>query len=184
MILLVAQTAGNLYLPNLNGDIINNGVVTGNLHYIIHTGEWMLLLTLLIGLFSVVGIYWASRVAMGSGADIRAAVFGRVQGFSTRDMNIFGTASLITRNTNDVQQIQLFVQMALTMMVVAPIMCFGGIAMALHEGAQLSTLLLVAVPVMGAFLSVVMSKSPACASLEPSCVVTLKVSDSTRRIRP
>jgi ATP-binding cassette subfamily B multidrug efflux pump len=158
VILLVAQTAGNLYLPNLNGDIINNGVVTGNLHYIIHTGERMLLLTLLIGLFSVVGIYWASRVAMGSGADIRAAVFGRVQGFSTRDMNIFGTASLITRNTNDVQQIQLFVQMALTMMVVAPIMCFGGIAMALHEGAQLSTLLLVAVPVMGAFLSVVMVK--------------------------
>jgi ATP-binding cassette subfamily B protein len=158
VVLLVAQTAGNLYLPNLNGDIINNGVVTGNLHYIIHTGEWMLFLTLLIGLFSVVGIYWASRVAMGAGADIRSAVFTHVQAFSARDMNEFGTASLITRNTNDVQQIQIFLQMALTMMVVAPIMCFGGIAMALHEGARLSTLLLVAVPVMGAFLSVVMVK--------------------------
>src|ERR1019366_4112831 len=158
VVLLVAQTAGNLYLPNLNGDIINNGVVTGNLHYIVHTGEWMLFLTLLIGLASVVGIYWASRVAMGAGADIRSAVFTRVQAFSARDMNDFGTASLITRNTNDVQQIQIFLQMALTMMVVAPIMCFGGIAMALHEGAQLSTLLLVAVPVMGVFLSIVMVK--------------------------
>ena len=156
VVLLVAQTAGNLYLPNLNGDIINNGVVTGHLSYIVHTGEWMLLLTLLIGLCSVAGIYWASRVAMGAGADIRADVFERVQAFSSRDMNGFGTASLITRNTNDVQQIQIFLQMALTMMVIAPIMCFGGIAMALHEGAQLSTLLLVAMPVMGVFLSVIM----------------------------
>ena len=156
VVLLVAQTAGNLYLPNLNGDIINNGVVTGHLSYIVHTGEWMLLLTLLIGLCSVAGIYWASRVAMGAGADIRADVFERVQAFSSRDMNGFGTASLITRNTNDVQQIQIFLQMALTMMVIAPIMCFGGIAMALHEGAQLSTLLLVAMPVMGMFLSVIM----------------------------
>ena len=158
VVLLVAQTAGNLYLPNLNGDIINNGVVTGNLHYIIHTGEWMLVVTLVIGLFSVGGIYWASRVAMKTGADIRTAVFSRVQDFSTRDMNVFGTASLITRNTNDVQQIQIFLQMALTMMVVAPIMCFGGIAMALHEGAQLSILLLVAVPIMGVFLGTVMVK--------------------------
>jgi ATP-binding cassette subfamily B protein len=111
-----------------------------------------------IGLFSVWGIFWASRVAMGAGADIRAALFARVQTFSTRDMNEFGTASLITRNTNDVQQIQIFLQMALTMMVVAPIMGLGGVAMALHEGAKLSTLLLVALPVMGAFLSVVMVK--------------------------
>ena len=156
--LLVAQTAGNLYLPNLNGDIINGGVVAGNLHYIIHTGEWMLALTLVIGLFAIAGIYWASRVAMGMGADIRSSVFTAVQGFSTRDMNAIGTASLITRNTNDVQQIQIFVQMALTMMVVAPIMGVGGVAMALHEGARLSTLLLVALPVMGAFLGVVMAK--------------------------
>ncbi|MBW4030853.1 MAG: ABC transporter ATP-binding protein [Acidobacteria bacterium] len=156
--LLVAQTAGNLYLPNLNGDIINEGVVAGNLHYIIHTGEWMLALTLVVGLFAVAGIYWASRVAMGVGADIRSAVFARVQKFSTRDMNVFGTASLITRNTNDVQQVQIFLQMALTMMVVAPIMGLGGVAMALHEGAKLSILLLVALPVMAVFLGAVMTK--------------------------
>jgi ATP-binding cassette subfamily B protein len=158
VLLLVAQTVGNLYLPNLNADIINDGVVAGNLHYILHTGEWMLLLTLLIGLSAVIAVYWASRVAMGAGADLREAVFTRVQGFSDRDMNSFGTASLITRNTNDIQQIQLFLQMALTMMVIAPIMCFGGIVMALHEGARLSTLLLVAIPVMAIFIGVVMVK--------------------------
>ena len=158
VLLLVAQTVGNLYLPNLNGDIINHGVVAGNLHSIVTTGEWMLIVTLAVGTCAVLGIYWASRVAMGAGAEIRASVFGQVQSFSTRDMNSFGTASLITRNTNDIQQIQIFVQMALTMMVVAPIMCFGGIAMALHEGAQLSTLLLVAVPVMGVFLTIVFVK--------------------------
>jgi ATP-binding cassette subfamily B protein len=158
VVLLVAQTLGNLYLPNLNADIINNGVVEGNLHYILATGEVMLIFTLLIGACAVVAVYWASRVAMGAGADIREAVFTRVQAFSARDMNQFGTASLITRNTNDIQQIQLFLQMALTMMVIAPIMCVGGIILAIHEGAQLSTLLLVAVPVMGVFISVVMIK--------------------------
>ena len=154
--LLVAQTVGNLYLPNLNADIINNGVVEGHLHYILGAGEVMLILTLLVGVCAVIAVYWASRVAMGAGADIREAVFTRVQSFSARDMNHFGTASLITRNTNDIQQIQLFLQMALTMMVIAPIMCVGGIILAIHEGAQLSTLLLVAVPVMGAFIGLVM----------------------------
>jgi ATP-binding cassette subfamily B protein len=156
VVLLVAQTVGNLYLPNLNADIINNGVVEGHLHYILSTGEVMLVLTLLVGVCAVIAVYWASRVAMGAGADIREAVFTRVQSFSARDMNHFGTASLITRNTNDIQQIQLFLQMALTMMVIAPIMCVGGIILAIHEGAQLSTLLLVAVPVMGAFIGLVM----------------------------
>jgi ATP-binding cassette subfamily B protein len=156
VVLLVAQTVGNLYLPNLNADIINNGVVEGHLHYILSTGEVMLILTLLVGVCAVIAVYWASRVAMGAGADIREAVFTRVQSFSARDMNHFGTASLITRNTNDIQQIQLFLQMALTMMVIAPIMCVGGIILAIHEGAQLSTLLLVAVPVMGAFIGLVM----------------------------
>jgi len=156
--LLVGQTVGNLYLPNLNADIINNGVVAGHLHYILTTGGTMLALTLIIGLFSVVAVYWASRVAMGAGADIREAVFTRVQAFSAHDMNHFGTASLITRNTNDIQQVQLFLQMALTMMVIAPIMCVGGVVMAIHEGAELSILLLVAVPVMAVFIGTVMVK--------------------------
>jgi ATP-binding cassette subfamily B protein len=156
--LLVAQTIGNLYLPNLNADIINNGVITGKLDYILHTGLYMIGITVLVGACAVVAVYYASRVAMGAGADIREAVFTRVQSFSARDMTRFGTASLITRNTNDIQQIQLFMQMALTMMVIAPIMCVGGIVLAIHEGAQLSTLLLVAVPVMGVFIGIVMVK--------------------------
>ena len=154
--LLVAQTVGNLYLPNLNADIINGGVVTGNLHYIVRTGVWMILLTLAIGLFAVIAVYWASRVSMATGADLRRAVFTRVQSFSARDVNHFGTASLITRNTNDIQQIQIFLQMALTMMVIAPIMSVGGIVMAIHEGAKLSLLLLVSIPVMTTFIGVVM----------------------------
>src|ERR1035438_5276146 len=156
--LIVIQTVLGLYLPNLTADIINKGITVGDVGYIWRTGAWMLGLTLLSGVAAVIATYFASRTSMGVGRDLRASVFSRVMRFSARDMNTFGTASLIPRNTNDVQQIQIFLQMALTLMVAAPIMCFGGIAMALHEGAQLSTLLLVAVPVMGAFLSVVMGK--------------------------
>jgi ABC-type multidrug transport system fused ATPase/permease subunit len=146
--LLVAQTVGNLYLPNLNADLINGGVVTGDIGYIWRTGAIMLGITLAVGAVAVVAVYWASRVAMGTGADLRAAVFTRVQAFSSREVNRFGTASLITRNTNDIQQIQLFLQMALMLMVIAPIMSVGGVIMALKEGLALSPLLGVAVPVM------------------------------------
>ncbi len=148
VMLLVAQSVGNLYLPNLNADIINDGVVKGDIAYIWRTGVIMLGIALAVGAVAVVAVYWASRVAMGVGADLRAAVFGRVQMFSAHEVNHFGTASLITRNTNDVQQIQLFLQMALMLMVIAPIMCVGGLIMALKEGLALSPLLAVAVPVM------------------------------------
>ena len=146
--LLVIQTIGTLYLPNLNADIINDGVVKGNIRYIFETGGIMLGVTLALGVLAIVAVYWASRVSMGVGADIRAAVYGRVQLFSAREMNRFGTPSLITRNTNDIQQIQLFLQIALTLMVIAPIMSIGGVIMAVKEGAALSPLLAVAVPVM------------------------------------
>ena len=157
VVLMAAQSAGSLYLPNLNADLINYGVVTGNLHYIITTGTLMLGITLGLGAVAVVAVYFASRTAMGAGADMRAAVFGQVQAFSSRDMDRFGTPSLITRNTNDVQQVQLFVQMALTLMVVAPIMSIGGIVLAVREGAALSPLLAVAVPVMGVFIGSVVA---------------------------
>src|SRR5450759_3423171 len=105
--LLAVQTFGNLYLPNLNADIINFGVVKGNVHYIWTTGAFMLAIALVLGVLSIVAVYYASRVAMGAGADIRSAVFTQVQRFSAAEMNRFGTASLITRNTNDIQQIQM-----------------------------------------------------------------------------
>ena len=154
--LLVAQTSGNLYLPNLTANIINNGVVKGNLHYIWTTGGLMLAITLVLGVVSIVAVYWASRVAMGAGADMRGAVFSRVQSFSARDIDRFGTPSLITRNTNDIQQIQLFLQVALTLMVTAPIMCVGGVILAIRESARLSPLLGVAVPLMGVLIGVVL----------------------------
>ena len=154
--LLAAQTIANLYLPNLNADIINNGVVKGNLGYIWTTGGLMLGITLVLGVVSIVAVYLASRVAMGAGAEIRAAVFGRVQSFSAREMHRFGTPSLITRNTNDIQQVQIFVQAGLTLIVIAPIMSVGGVIMALHESAALSPLLAVSVPLMLALIGAVL----------------------------
>src|SRR6266536_1858528 len=122
VVLVLVQSIGNLYLPNLNADIINNGLAKGDIPYIWRTGAVMLAITLGLGVIAVVGVYWASRASMGVGRDLRAAVFGRVQSFSEREMHRFGTPSLITRNTNDVQQITLFLQIGLTMMVSAQIM--------------------------------------------------------------
>lgn len=154
--LLAGQTLGMLYLPNLTADIINNGVVTGDLHYIWTTGAEMLAIALGVGIVSIIAVYYASRVAMGGGADMRAAVFARVQSFSAREMAGFGTPSLITRNTNDVQQVQVFVQAALTLLVVAPIMCVGGVIMAVRESAALSRLLAVSIPLMLIVVGVVL----------------------------
>jgi ATP-binding cassette subfamily B protein len=150
--LIVIQTVLGLYLPNLTADIINNGIAKGDVGYIWRTGGWMLALTLLSGVAAVIATYFASRTSMGVGRDLRASVFSRVMRFSARDMNSFGTASLITRNTNDVQQIQIFLQMALTLMVAAPIMMVGGVIMAIHEDATLSLLLVAAVPLMAALV--------------------------------
>jgi ATP-binding cassette subfamily B multidrug efflux pump len=164
---LAVQSVCNLYLPNINADIIDNGVLTGNLHYILRAGAVMLAITLGLGVAAIVAVYLASRTSMGIGADLRAAIFARAQTFSARDIDRFGTPSLITRNTNDVQQIQIFLQMALTVMVIAPIMCVGGIVLAVKEGAALSPLLAVAVPVMAAFiLSVLRVVTPKFRSLQ------------------
>jgi len=153
VVLVLIQSIGGLYLPNLNADIINNGVAKGDLQYIWRTGAVMLGIALVLGVLAVAGVYWASLASQAVGRDVRAAVFGRVQRFSTREMNRFGTASLITRNTNDVQQIQLFMQIALTMMVAAPIMAVGGVIMALREDVQLSAVLIVVIPVLAAIVA-------------------------------
>jgi ATP-binding cassette subfamily B protein len=157
--LLVVQAVANLYLPNLTADIINNGIEKGDIHYIWTTGALMLAITFVVGVMTVVSVFFASKVSMGIGRDIRRAVFKAVQGFSAQEINHFGTPSLITRNTNDVQQIQLFLQMALTMMVIAPIMCVGGVFMALKEDVKLSALLVVAVPVLLVIISLLYWKA-------------------------
>ena len=159
VVLLAVQALANLYLPNLTADIINNGIEKGDVHYIWTTGAFMLAVTLVVGVMAVVAVYFASKVSMGIGRDIRGAVFRAVQRFSAQEINHFGTPSLITRNTNDVQQIQLFLQMALTMMVLAPIMCVGGVFMALKEDVKLSALLVVAVPVLLVIISLLFWKA-------------------------
>ncbi|OLC54472.1 MAG: multidrug ABC transporter ATP-binding protein, partial [Chloroflexi bacterium 13_1_40CM_4_68_4] len=158
-VLLLAQSIGNLYLPNLNADIINNGVAKGDTDYIWRTGGVMLVITLILGVLAVVGVYFASRASMGVGRDLRAAIFTRVQGFSAREMNQFGTASLITRNTNDVQQVQLVLQIALTIFVSAPIMAVGGVIMAVREDATLSWLIVVIVPLMAAIIGILLVRA-------------------------
>ncbi len=157
--LLLLQAIGNLFLPNLNADLINNGVAVGNIGYIWHTGAIMLGITAALGFISVAAVYLASRISMGVGRDIRTSVFSSVQTFSQVEMNRFGAASLITRNTNDVQQLQIFLQMALTMMVVAPIMAVGGIIMAIQENVTLSSLLIVVIPLMAAVILTVFSRA-------------------------
>jgi ATP-binding cassette, subfamily B, multidrug efflux pump len=157
--LLIIQSIANLYLPNLNADVINNGVAKGDIHYIWVTGAIMLAITLLLGVVAVAAVYWASMTAMGVGKEIRGALFHHVQQLSAREMNSFGTASLITRNTNDVQQIQLFLQMALTFMVPAPIIAVGGVIMALREDVPLSAILLVVVPLMAGLIGVMLVKA-------------------------
>ncbi|MHB8487986.1 MAG: ABC transporter ATP-binding protein [Candidatus Dormibacteria bacterium] len=152
VLLIMFQTVLGLYLPNLTADIINNGVAKGDIPYIWRTGGVMLGVTIIQGIIAIIAVYWASRTSMGVGRDLRASVFGRVLRLSSREMNTFGTPSLITRNTNDVQQIQLFLQMALTVIVGAPIMMIGGIIMALREDVNLSLLLVVVIPLMAALI--------------------------------
>ncbi|WP_165969603.1 ABC transporter ATP-binding protein [Nonomuraea terrae] len=142
------QTLATLYLPTLNADIIDHGVVTGDTGYIVRVGLVMLGVTLVQIICSVVAVYYGARTSMALGSDLRAAIFHRVQDFSAQEVNKFGAPSLITRTTNDVQQIQLLVLMTFTLMVAAPIMCVGGIVLALRQDAALSSLLLVVLPVM------------------------------------
>jgi ATP-binding cassette subfamily B multidrug efflux pump len=156
MALLLVQALANLYLPELNADIINNGVAKGDTDYILRTGAIMLAVTVVLGIVSVVAVYWAAKVSMSFGRDVRGAIFRSVESFSQVEVNHFGTASLITRNTNDVQQVQMVVLMGLTVMVSAPIMMIGGLIMALRQDVPLTGLLLVIVPIMVVIIGVLM----------------------------
>ena len=147
--LVAVQAIANLYLPSLNADIINNGVAKGDTNYIMSVGALMLGVTFVLGICSIIAVYFGAWTAMAFGRDVRSAIFRRVVDFSQRETNTFGTASLITRNTNDVQQVQQVVVMGLNLMILAPIMCIGGVLMALREDVPLSGLLVVIIPVMG-----------------------------------
>lgn len=159
IILVAAQTIGNLYIPNLNADLINNGVVKGDLGYIWRVGAVMSVIAVAIGLLAIVAAYLSARTAMAIGAELRATVFARVQSFSMQEMNRFNTASLITRNTNDVQQIQNFLQVGLMMMIMAPITGVGGVILAINQNAELSLLLVVVVPLMGGIIAFMLTRA-------------------------
>ncbi|TAK01626.1 MAG: ABC transporter ATP-binding protein [Chloroflexota bacterium] len=157
--LLLVQAIANLYLPELNADIINNGVARGDTDYIVRTGAFMLAVTLALGVASIIGVYWAARIAMGFGRDLRTAIFRKVETYSQVEVNRFGAASLITRNTNDVQQVQTLVLMALNVMISAPILTIGGVIMALRQDVPLSGLLLVIIPLMALLIGFVLTRA-------------------------
>jgi ATP-binding cassette subfamily B multidrug efflux pump len=146
--LQLVATMASLYLPSLNADIIDKGVAKGDTGYIVSTGGWMLLVTLAQIACSIGAVYFGARAAMAFGRDVRSAIFHRVGTFSAREVAQFGAPSLITRNTNDVQQVQMLVLMTATLMVSAPIMCVGGIIMALRQDVGLSWLMAVCIPVL------------------------------------
>jgi ATP-binding cassette subfamily B protein len=158
VVLQLVGTIASLYLPSLNADIIDNGVVTGDTDYIIRTGAVMLGISLLQVACTITAVYFGARTAMAFGRDLRSSIFARVGSFSAREMGHFGAPSLITRNTNDVQQVQMLVLMTFTMLVAAPIMMVGGVIMAIREDVGLSWLVAVAVPVLGVFIGLIVSR--------------------------
>jgi ATP-binding cassette subfamily B protein len=158
VVLQLIGTIASLYLPTLNADIIDNGVVTGDTAYILRIGAIMLAVSLVQVVCSIIAVYFGARTAMSFGRDLRSSIFHRVADFSSREVASFGAPSLITRNTNDVQQVQMLVLMSLTMMVMAPIMMVGGVIMALRQDVGLAWLVLVAVPLLGIIVGFIISR--------------------------
>ncbi|AZC13587.1 ABC transporter ATP-binding protein [Microbacterium sp. ABRD28] len=144
----LAQSIASLLLPTLNADIIDNGVITGDIPYIWSTGLVMLGISLVQIVCAIIAVYFGSRLAMGVGRQLRADLFHRVVAFSQREVGHFGAASLITRNTNDVQQVQMLVQVSATLMVSAPILAVGGVVLAISQDVGLSWLMAVSIPAL------------------------------------
>ncbi len=153
------QAVAGLFLPSLNADIIDKGIAAGNTGYILSTGGTMLLVTLLQIGCSIGAVFYGARTAMCFGRDVRSALFHQVGRFSAREVNSFGAPSLITRNTNDVQQVQMLVLMTCTLLLAAPIMCVGGIIMAVRQDRMLSWLLVVSIPVLIGAISLIISRN-------------------------
>jgi len=158
VVLQFLGTLAALYLPTLNADIIDNGVATGNTSYIVHVGVVMLGVTLVQVVCTVTAVWFGALTSMGFGRDTRAALFHSVGAFSAREIGRFGAPSLITRNTNDVQQVQMLVLLTCTLMVSAPIMCVGGVIMALRQDLGLAWLIVVSVSVLVTAISILVTR--------------------------
>ncbi|SCD29737.1 ATP-binding cassette, subfamily B [Streptomyces sp. DfronAA-171] len=158
VLLQFVQTCAALYLPTLNADIIDNGVVKGDTGYIMEFGGLMLIVAVVQMAGNVGAVFYGARTAAALGRDVRARIFDRVQSFSAREVGQFGAPTLITRTTNDVQQVQMLVLMSFTLMVSAPIMCVGGVILALGQDVPLSSILLVVIPVLGGSVGLIVRK--------------------------
>ena len=149
------QAVAGLYLPTLNSDIINNGIVKEDLGYIWRIGGLMLVVTILQVGFSVIAVYFGSKVAMGFGRDVRRSLFHQVNDFSAREVAQFGAPSLITRITNDVQQVQMLVLMTCTLLLSAPFTSIGGVILAMQQDLGLSRILMFAIPILAVLLGLI-----------------------------
>lgn len=158
VLLQFLQTCATLYLPTLNAHIIDNGVVKGDTGYILSFGALMIGISLVQVVCNIGAVYLGARTASALGRDVRGAVFDRVQSFSAREVGHFGAPSLITRTTNDVQQVQMLVLMTFTLMVSAPIMCVGGIVLALGLDVPLSGVLVAVVPVLAVCVTLIVRR--------------------------
>src|SRR5207302_7487311 len=158
VVLQTVQTSAALTLPTLNARIIDKGVLTGDVSYIRSQGAVMLGFALIQIVFSVAAVYYGGKVAMSFGRDIRSSLFHQVTDFSTREVGAFGAPSLITRITNDVQQVQMLVVMACTMAIAAPITMVVGVILALRQDVGLSIVLVIAMPVAGVVLGLLVSQ--------------------------
>jgi ATP-binding cassette subfamily B protein len=157
LVLQSVQALLNLYLPNLNASLIDNGVLTKNTSYILHIGAWMLLVTFIQAGFAVWAIYLGSKVAMSFGRDVRREVFRQSIDLSAREVNQLGAPSLITRVTNDVQQVQLLVVMTATMVLAAPVTVIGGVVLALRQNTGIAWLLFISMPILAIALGVLIA---------------------------
>ncbi|UUT35055.1 ABC transporter ATP-binding protein [Microbacterium elymi] len=155
LVFQIAQSLASLWLPTLQADIIDDGVLTGDIGFIWRTGGIMLAISFVQILCAIAAVYFGSRLAMGMGRDLRDDQFHRVVAFSQREVGQYGAPSLITRNTNDVQQVQMLVQMSATLMVSAPILAIGGVIFAIRQDVGLSWLMAVSVPVLLVIVSLI-----------------------------
>ncbi|MCM3173928.1 ABC transporter ATP-binding protein [Paenibacillus sp. MER 99-2] len=156
--LVLLQSLAELYLPTLMGDIVNKGIIRGDIPYIWKIGGFMLLIAIAGTACSIIASYLSSRTAGGFAKQLRSRVFRHVENFSLQEFDKMGTASLITRTTNDITQVQNVLTMMLRMMIMAPLMCIGGIVMAVSQDAKLSTIFLVVLPVLGGAIALIGSK--------------------------
>lgn len=158
LVLVLFQSLAELYLPTLMADIVNDGIIKGDIPYIWQIGGWMLVIAIGGTACSVIASYLSSRTAGGFAKQLRSRVFRHVENFSLQEFDKMGTASLITRTTNDITQVQNVLTMMLRMMIMAPLMCIGGIFMAVSQDAKLSTIFLVVLPVLGGAIALIGSK--------------------------